>query len=57
MVKHSQIYENSKFSMFLQYLKENGKVDFLLADQRQKFLQTDTIILNVCDQACPNFPK
>ena len=31
--------------------------DFLHADKRQKFLQSDTIILGVCGQTCPNYPK
>ena len=33
------------------------KVDFLPADNRQRFLQIYTIILGVCGQACPNYPK
>ena len=33
------------------------EVDFLSADKSQKFLQIDTIILDVCGQACPNYPK
>ena len=43
------------------------KVDFLPVDKhesllqrllkRQSFLQIDTIILGVCGQACPNYPK
>ena len=45
--------------MSLQYLKENVKdeVDLLLADKRQRFLQIDIIILGVCGQAYPNYPK
>ena len=31
------------------------EVDFL--PNRQRFLQSDTIILDVCGQACPNYPK
>ena len=54
MVKHSQSYQNSKFPMSLQYRIKNGKVDFLLAEKHQRFLQTDTIILGLCGQACPN---
>ena len=44
---------------FLQYLNENRKneVDFLLPDKHQTFLQIDTIILSVCGQTCPNYPK
>ena len=45
--------------IFLQYLKENmkGEVDFLPADKHQRFLQNDTIILDVCGQACRNYLK
>ena len=45
--------------MSLQYLNENVKdeVDFLLAGKCQRFFQIDTIILGVCCQACPNYPK
>ena len=45
--------------MSLQYLKENmeDKVDFLPADNHQRFLQIYTIILGVYDQSCPNYPK
>ena len=59
MVKHSQSYQNSKFAMSLQYLKKEvrDEVDFLHADKHQRFLQIDTIILGVCGQACPNYPK
>ena len=44
------------FTIFLQYRKENVKdeVDFLPADKRQRFLQSDTVILGVCGQACAN---
>ena len=56
LARHVQSIQN-KFTMSLQYLKENVKyeVDFLPADKR--FLQSDTIILNVCEQACLNYPK
>ena len=30
---------------------------FRHADKHQSFLQVDTIILGVCIQACPNYPK
>ena len=41
IVKHSQSSQNSKFAMSLQYLikKVRDKVDFLLADKYQSFLQ------------------
>ena len=59
LTRVTQSTQNNKFAISLQYLKENGKieVDFLLADKRQRFLQIDTIILGVCGQACPNYPK
>ena len=46
MVKHSQISQNSKFAMSLQYLKKEvrDEVEFLHADKHQSFLQGDTII-------------
>ena len=51
--------QNDKFTISLQYLKENVKDenDFLPADKCERFLQIDTIILGVCGQACPNYPK
>ena len=41
------------------WAKENmkDKADILPADKHQSFPQIDTIILNMCDQACPNYPK
>ena len=49
MVKHSQSYQNSKFAMFLQYLKEDvrDEVDFLDADKHQSFLQVDFDTLGI----------
>ena len=49
----------SKFAISLQYLKDdvNDEVDFLSMDKYQGFLQFDTIILGVCSQACPIYPK
>ena len=43
----------------LQYLRENvnDEVDFLPADELQRFLQTDASILGVSCQTCPNYPK
>ena len=45
MVKYSQNSRNSKFAMFLQYLKK----DFLHADKHQSFLQVDfsTLVIKV----------
>ena len=46
VAKYSQGPQNSKFAMSLQYLEKEvkDKVDFLRADQYQKFLQGDTTI-------------
>ena len=59
VASHAQSTQNNKFAIPLQYLKEivKDEVDFLLADKHQRFLQIDTIILGVCGQACPNYPK
>ena len=55
--RFSQSTQNNKFAISLKYLKENRKneVDFLLADKNQKFLQIDTVILDVCGQECPHY--
>ena len=49
----------NKCALSSQYLKENMKdeVGFLPADKHQMFLQSDSIILGVCGQACPNYTK
>ena len=41
------------------YVKENFKdeADFLPADKHWRFLQSNTIILDVYGQACPYDPK
>ena len=51
--------QNNKLAISSQYLKEKVKdeFDFLPADKWQRFLQIDTIVLGMCDQACPNYPK
>ena len=51
----SSITKVPKITIHLQHLKENGKnkVDFLLSARHQRF-QIDTIILDLCGQACPN---
>ena len=55
----TQSTQKNKFTISLQYLKENGKneVYFLLVDKHQRFLQVNTIILGLRGQACPNYPK
>ena len=34
-----------------------NEVDFLPADKRQRFLQSDSIVLDMCGQACPSVPQ
>ena len=43
----------------LQHFKENlnDEVEIWTADKLQRFLQIDTIILDVCGQTCPSYPK
>ena len=55
VTRHAESTKNNK----LQYLEENVKdeVEFLSEGKHERFLQIDTIILDVCDQACPNYPK
>ena len=59
LARQAQSTQNNKFAISLQYLMENvwDKVYFLFADKHQRFLQIETIILGVCGQACPNYPK
>ena len=59
VVRHAQNTEIGKFTISLEHVKENmkDKVVFLPVDRRQRFPQTDTIILSVCRQASPNYPK
>ena len=59
VARHAQSAQNEKFSIYLQYLKEtmNYEVNLLSANKYQIVLQINTIILSVCGQACPNFPK
>ena len=53
--RHAQSTKHNKFTRSLQYLKEKVKneADFLPAVKRQSY----TIILDVCGQVCPNYPK
>ena len=50
-VNHSQSSQNSKFTMFLQYLKSEvgDEVDFLHLDKHQSFLQVDFKTLGIKD--------
>ena len=49
----AQSAKNNKFALYLQYLKENGKneVVFLLANNRQRFLQIDTTTVGMVRDA------
>ena len=49
MVKHSQVSQNSKFAMSLQFLKREVKdeVDFFHADKHQSFLLVDFSTLGI----------
>ena len=50
LARHAQSTQSNKFTISLQYLKENVKdeVDFLPADKPQRLFQSDTVILGVC---------
>ena len=47
MARHTQITQNNKFAIFLQYLKKevSDEVDFLHTDKRESLLQIDTMIV------------
>ena len=51
IIKHSQSFQNSKFTMSLQYFKKEvrDKVDFLHVDKHQSFLQVDFNTLDIND--------
>ena len=53
VARHVKSTQNDKFTISLQYLKENVKneIDFLTADKLQWFVEIDFIILGVCGQA------
>ena len=54
VTSHAKSTQDNKFIISLQYLKENMKneVEFLTTDKRQRFLQSDAIILDLCGQQC-----
>ena len=56
---HARSTQNNKFAISLRYLKENvkDKFYFLPAERQQRFLQIDTIILDVFGQVDPNSSK
>ena len=59
LARHVQSTQNNKFTISLQYLKENVKDEFglLPTDQRQRFLKIAIIILGLCVQAYSNYPS
>ena len=50
VAKPAQSTQNDKFTISLQYVKENVKdeTDFLPVGKRKRFLHIDSIILGVC---------
>ena len=54
VTSHAKSTQDNKFIISLQYLKENMKneVEFLTTDKRQRPLQSDAIILDLCGQQC-----
>ena len=60
MVRYTQITQNNKFAISMQYLKKNvsDKDDFLHTGKHESFLlQIDTMIFKGDGQAFPEFPK
>ena len=59
VARHAQIAQNDKFTVSLQYSKEqvSNEVDFSNANKHRSFLQTDTLILMGDDEVFPKFPK
>ena len=58
LARHVQSTQNNKYTISLQYRSENVKdqVEFLPADNSQRFLQSDTVIL-VCVASMRNLTK
>ena len=58
VARRAQSSKSNQFTISLQYIKENMKdeVNFLPADKRWRFFQTDTSF-QVCGQACPKYIK
>ena len=59
VAKHTQITQNNKFVISLQYCKKevSDEVDFLHTDKHKNFLKIDTMIFDGDGQAFPKFPK
>ena len=59
MARDAHITQNSKFAIFLQYLKEevSDEVDILCADKHESLIQICTMILMRKGKRCLSFPK
>ena len=58
VTRHAQVPKIWSLHIFAISLKiMRDEADFFPADTRQRFLEIDTIILGVCGQACPCYPK
>ena len=59
VARHARSTQNNKFTISLYYLNENVKDKFVLlpTHKHQRFLQIAIIILDLCGQACLNYPK
>ena len=57
MIKHFESSHNSKFAVFLWYLKKEFRDEFyfLHVDKHQSFLQGDTIVIDSHDGAFPKY--
>ena len=59
MARDTQITQNNKFAISLQYLKKQviDEVDFLHSGKHESFLQIGTMIFDGDVQAFSKFPK
>ena len=59
VARHTQITQNNKFPISLQYLKKevSDEADFLHADKHENCLQIDAMIFDGDGQAFPKLPK
>ena len=58
MVKHSQISQNCKFAMSIQYLRKEVRDEMIFyMKYTLNFLQVVSIVFDGSDQTCPNYPK
>ena len=59
LARHTQITQNKKFAISLQYLKKevSDQVDCVYVDKQESFQQIDTMIFDGDGQAFPKFPE